>query len=67
MEGKPTSITGNELPSNERARMIFALMEQAKQRQAQADIVDIRLVDSGEVVIAPLEASNNDADEWQPI
>lgn len=67
MEGKPTVISGNELPSNERARMIFALMAQAKERQNNAEVVDVPLTDSGEVVTIPLEASNNDADEWQPI
>ena len=70
MEGKPTVISGNELPSNERARMIFALMAQAKQRQDEAEIIDITPTDSGELVRSPLEASNNDANEseqWEPI
>lgn len=53
MEGKPTVISGNELPANERARMIFALIGQAKERQAleahQPDLVQIQPLEAVDV------------------
>lgn len=67
IEGKPTSINGAELPTAERTRMILGLMEQAKQRQQEAQIIDITPVESMEDCVSPLEASNADANEWEPI
>lgn len=56
IDGKPTSITGNELPHNERARVIFALLDTAKQRQLEGN----QIIDTVEL---PLKASDNDATE----
>ncbi len=62
MEGKPTSITGNELPSNERARLIFALMDKAKQAQLEAQVIDVIPVEDSK---SALEVVNDD--EWNTI